>query len=94
MADQKHTRNLINNYNRRLQKLEEQSALYGLDTSPQILIEIEEIQKKITQLQRNLESSSSDADDELTKVCRYGPIAWNRLCVDSAESRQQESNKK
>lgn len=58
MSYKDHIRNLIKNYSRRLQKLKEQQALYGLDASPQLLIEIEDIEAKIsdlTELQVKLE---------------------------------------
>jgi tetratricopeptide (TPR) repeat protein len=52
---------LIINYGRRLQKLQEQQALMGLDTSPHILIEIEDIQAKMAELQEKL-AALAEAD--------------------------------
>jgi hypothetical protein len=43
VAQEIHIKKLITNKNRRLQKLQEMEALYGLSVDPQILIEIEDI---------------------------------------------------
>ncbi|MCL4298466.1 MAG: tetratricopeptide repeat protein [Anaerolineae bacterium] len=52
---------LIINYGRRLQKLQEQQALMGLDTPPHALIEIEDIQAKIAELEEKL-AALAEAD--------------------------------
>lgn len=52
---------LIINYGRRLQKLQEQQALMGLDTPPHILIEIEDIQAKMVELEEKL-AALAEAD--------------------------------
>ncbi|MEW5956573.1 MAG: tetratricopeptide repeat protein [Chloroflexota bacterium] len=54
MSRQDDLQQLIINYGRRLQKLQEQQALMGLDTPPHILIEIEDIQAKMAELQEKL----------------------------------------
>jgi hypothetical protein len=46
---------LIYLHNRRLQKLREQVALYGISVDPRILMEIEDIEKQIAQLQHLLD---------------------------------------
>jgi hypothetical protein len=46
----KHRRNLIRTYTRRLQKLEEQQAYFGVNTPPEILMAIEEIEVKLQEL--------------------------------------------
>lgn len=53
-------RKLITGRQRRLQKLKEQQALQGLDTPPQIPIEIEDIENEIKQLQRELDLIKTD----------------------------------
>ncbi len=40
MTSENHIRSLITNHTLRLQKLREQQALYGLSTSPEILIHL------------------------------------------------------
>lgn len=47
--------NLIMTHHRRLQKLKEQQALSGRSTEPEILIEIEDIEKALAELQGELE---------------------------------------
>jgi hypothetical protein len=54
MSSKEHLQKLIINLNRRLQILEERKALYGLDASPTILTEIEDIQVAITEQQEKL----------------------------------------
>jgi hypothetical protein len=46
---------LIETYQRRLQKLEEQKALYGISADPRISLEIEDIQKKLVELRAQLD---------------------------------------
>jgi len=55
---------LIANYKRRLQKLKEQQAFFGLDTSPHILTEIEDIEVEIEKLQTELEALEDSGLDE------------------------------
>jgi hypothetical protein len=54
MPHQDDIKNLIRNHNRRLQKLKERKALEGLNTSPEILIEIEDIEDEVTNLEKEL----------------------------------------
>ena len=54
MARMEHLKKQIETNHRRLQKLEEQSAVYGIDTRPHVLIEIEDIETKIEELQTEL----------------------------------------
>ena len=65
---------LIVNYERRLQILKEKEALTGLNTSPETLIEIEDIETRLDELQAALRTEpTSDAssmamvDDEITQ---------------------------
>ena len=50
MNNQIHTQNLITNYTRRLHKLKEHQALEGWSVNPNITLEIEDIQRHLTQL--------------------------------------------
>ena len=45
----------IEKHHRRLQKLKEQRAEYGIDTRPHILTEIEDIEAEIEELQTEVE---------------------------------------
>jgi hypothetical protein len=54
MSRQDDLQRLINNLNRRLQKLKEQKTLQGQSTDPKILIEIEDIEKEISKLEADL----------------------------------------
>jgi hypothetical protein len=51
---------LINIKSRRLQKLKEQEAAYGISTDPGILIEIEKIEAELEQLQAELATLEED----------------------------------
>ncbi|MBE7552253.1 MAG: hypothetical protein HS126_14385 [Anaerolineales bacterium] len=54
MSQRDHLRRVLINLHRRLQILEERKALYGLDASPTILTEIEDIQVAIAEQQEKL----------------------------------------
>jgi len=68
---------LINQHNRRLQKLKEQKALLGLSGDPKIDLEIEDIQGELERLQTELETISetlqpvSDPDSSVTNYVRF-----------------------
>lgn len=51
---------LITNHRRRLQKLKERQALEGLSVDPTVLIEIEDIEARLLELQRDLTSLERD----------------------------------
>lgn len=57
-----HIKNLIYNYNRRLQLLKEQQALRGLNTPPEILLEIEDIEAKLGQLETELKEIANSPE--------------------------------
>lgn len=62
MADIQHIKKMITTKTRRLQKLREQQALTGINTAPEKLIEIEDIEAELEVLQvelKNLESAAS-----------------------------------
>jgi hypothetical protein len=67
-----HIKKLIINHNRRLQILEEQKALYGLDIPPKILIEIEETEARIAALETKLQALPQvvEAESELPEDFR------------------------
>lgn len=56
MSRQANIQKLIVYYNRRLQKLREQEALKGINTPPETLIEIEDIEEKLEAWQTELDS--------------------------------------
>jgi sRNA-binding carbon storage regulator CsrA len=49
-------RNLVTHDSRRLQKLKEKQAKFGINTPPEILIEIEDIEAKISEAEADLKS--------------------------------------
>ncbi|MCB9079271.1 MAG: hypothetical protein H6631_16850 [Anaerolineaceae bacterium] len=57
---------LIGLYNRRLQKLNEQAALKGFSTPPEISLEIEDIEAQLAGLQAELDGASAQLDTPLT----------------------------
>ncbi len=63
MSRQDQIKRLIANHNRRLQVLEEKKALYGLDTAPDILIEIEDIKATLAELEAELAQVEHPAAD-------------------------------
>src|SRR3990170_753005 len=56
MSRQEDIERLIVNYSRRLQKLKEQEAFSGISADPAVKLEIEDIEAKIRELQRELDS--------------------------------------
>lgn len=62
-------RELINNKQRRLQKLKERKAIYGINTPPEVLIEIEDTEAEIKELQTELEAlESCDGHEEFPRI--------------------------
>lgn len=66
MPRQEDIQKLIELYNRRLQKLREQEALKGINAPPEILIEIKDIEDKLTGLQVELETTFAQSVSPLT----------------------------
>ena len=67
MSSQDDIKKLISKHRRRLQKLLEQKAEFGLNTPAEISIEIEDIQAEVEQLQSQLEAATGEdaqAQDE------------------------------
>ncbi len=58
----RHIRSLIIAYGRRLQVLEFQQALKGLDTDPQIIIEIQDIRVELEKLYKQVRRSEIRSD--------------------------------
>ncbi|GIK43816.1 MAG: hypothetical protein BroJett011_76490 [Chloroflexota bacterium] len=54
MSHKEHLKTLVLNLTRRLQILEERKALYGLEASPTILLEIEDVKSQIAEKQAEL----------------------------------------
>ncbi len=73
MTLETHLKRLIRNYHRRLQKLKEREALYGLDVTPGISLEIEDIEEKIADLERTLAETGERA--EAAEPARSAPPA-------------------
>lgn len=67
MAHQDDIQRLINEKQRRLQKLKDQAARYGISTPPHIIIEIEDIETELTQLQKQLEQTAEKPGNTLTQ---------------------------
>lgn len=57
-----HLQNLIHTYTRRLHLLKEQQAMRGLNTPPEILLEIEDIEARLEQLQTELAEVKSGSE--------------------------------
>ncbi|MBN1219776.1 MAG: hypothetical protein JXM69_12675 [Anaerolineae bacterium] len=68
MSREDHLKKLIANYSRRLEKLQEEQALHGLDTNPKILIEIEDIEAKLQELQVELQIFLDKAEATIQKT--------------------------
>lgn len=59
MSGKAHLKKMIVNYSRRLEKLREHQALYGLSVDPKIIIEIEDIEAQIKNFQAKLKQLES-----------------------------------
>jgi len=58
---------LIINNQRRLQKLKEQKASFGLDTPPHILTEIEDIETEVDNLRIELEKNPIQIEEDVKR---------------------------
>jgi hypothetical protein len=56
MSEKDNIKQQIINHNRRLQKLKQKQALYGLDVQPHVLMEIEDIEAELESLQAQLKT--------------------------------------
>lgn len=68
MSYEKHIKKLLINHNLRLQALQEKKALQGVDTPPEILIEIDNIKAEIKELQDELKEPSDKSTRDITNV--------------------------
>ncbi len=68
MSQPEDIQKLINRYSRRLQKLKERQAVQGLNTSPEVLIEIEDIEVELERLQSQLESEQAQLRQTLSNL--------------------------
>lgn len=60
MSQRTEIQELISKYHRRLQKLREKEATFGINTPPETLIEIEDIEAKVERLQEELKDLESN----------------------------------
>lgn len=72
---------LVAEYQRRLHKLKLQEARFGINTPPETLTEIEDIEAKIKRLQREL------------KTLSVGDTIWVTICVEGDLSSLLEERK-
>lgn len=96
MARRNDVEKLIQNYERRLQKLKEVQSLQGLDTSPQTLMDIEDTETKIEELRieldalaaggPGLETSSEGEPDSVTSTQQPRP--------DNVQGKSQDAESK
>lgn len=68
MTGQQDLQTLIRTHQRRLQKLKEKEAMYGLNTPPEVLIEIEDLEAKLTDLRRQFHRDPDDPGDPGSNV--------------------------
>jgi hypothetical protein len=59
---------LMTTYRRRLQKLKETQAMYGLSAPPHVLLEIEDIEVKLAELQAELEQKQAELQQTHSKL--------------------------
>ncbi len=69
---------LIENHNRRLQKLKEQKALFGISADPKIDIEIEDIEEETKKLQAKL----FELEEQPELTTSSGEISFNQTTED------------
>ncbi len=60
MPTQSDLQKLISRKQRRLQKLKEQEAIYGINTPPEVLIQIEDLEEELKQLQAQLAAAPAN----------------------------------
>lgn len=65
MSQKKHLKTLLLNLTRRLQILEERQALHGLEASPTILLEIEDIRSQVAEKQAELARLQAEEEQTL-----------------------------
>lgn len=87
MLSRTNLQRLISYHHRRLQKLKEKQAAYGVNIDPGVLIEIEDIEEKIIELTENLrsisESNSTPDIDVPTTEERSDDLTWPRQTFPS-----------
>ncbi|MBN1217349.1 MAG: hypothetical protein JXM69_00355 [Anaerolineae bacterium] len=88
MPDEQDMKKLLINHQRRLQKLKEKQVLLGLASPPELLIEIEDIEKEIGQFESNLEALVSGDEFSQTALTK---VLTSRL--DRVESKIREEDK-
>lgn len=76
MSRQHDIEQLIKKHLRRRQKLEEQSAVQGISTPPDVLIEIEDITEKIAQLEVELSEIEQEESKSPSKRIRVAMLFW------------------
>lgn len=79
MSRQDKLSRLIRLKNRRLQKLKEQQALYGLSTEPHILIEIEDLEAELEMLQSEFAALEIDGADRRVVSNKPAPVSTPTL---------------
>ncbi len=76
MQYQDDIKKLITTYNRRLQKLREQEAIFGISADPKISLEIENIEAKIERLQTQLEGPKNGEESNPDSGDKSGAAYW------------------
>ena len=88
MSHENDHKKLIYKHHRRLQKLKEKEAILGLNTPPEILIEIEEIEAKIAELESELErvvkTTPSAVPTTSDKTVDESPLILPEITVTSS----------
>ncbi|MBE7469846.1 MAG: hypothetical protein DPW09_20590 [Anaerolineae bacterium] len=78
MASKEHIQKLIFTHNRRLQYLKEQQAAFGLETSPAVLIEIENIETELDQLSVDLSAFAAPWQSQHPQAPRVHIYNWGK----------------
>ena len=65
---EQHLKNLKNSYRRRLEILEIQAAKFGYSTPPHVLIEIEDIQKKLESIRIQISESKTESQSSSEEI--------------------------
>lgn len=92
MSGQDDIKRLIINYQRRLQKLKETQALQGINTPPDILIQIEDIEAELEKFQIALKTLAPDAHPESLHSSSLDPNTLPNLIQQLLSALKEDPN--
>lgn len=89
MSEADGIRKIISDKSRRLQKLKEQEALYGISVDPRILIEIEDLETQLEELQTQLAALESGTSARVSSTAP-SPSSFRQIKIESLQQRRDD----